>query len=102
MKNFSGLLLSHGSILVDLLKELAVLAELHENVDLVVLADDLIDLGDVLMHQILLEFYLPVDGLELVGLILLHSGYLDGHSLTGQPMDGLLNLSKASFADRLS
>lgn len=102
MKDFSSLLLSHGSILVDLLKELAVLAELHENVDLVVLADDLIDLGDVLMHQILLEFYLPVDSLELVGLILLHRGYLDSHSLTGQPMDGLLHFSKASFADRLS
>lgn len=102
MENFSGLLLGHRAILVDLLKELAVLAELHENVDLVVLADDLIDLGDVLMHEILLEFYLSVDGLKLVGLILIHRGYLDRHSLTGQSMDGLLHLSKPSFADCLS
>ena len=102
MKDFSSLLLSHGPILVDLLKELAVLAKLHENVDLVVLAYDLIDLGDVLMHEILLKFYLTLDGLKLVGLILLHRGYLDSHSLTGQSMDGLLHFSEASFADCLS
>lgn len=102
MKDFSSLLLSHGAILVDPLKELAILAKLHENVDLVVLPYHLIDLSYALMHQILLKFYLTLDGLKLVGLVLIHSGYLDRHCLTGQSMDRLFDLSEASFADGLS
>lgn len=50
MENFGCFFLRHGAIAVDAFEELSVFAELHEDVDLVVLADDLVDLGDVLMH----------------------------------------------------
>lgn len=62
MENFGSFFFRHRAILIYALEELAVLAELHEDVDLVVLADDFVDLGDVLMHQVLLQFDLTLDG----------------------------------------
>ena len=85
--------------MVDALKKLSILAELHEDVDLVVLADHLVDLGDVLMHQVLLQLDLALDGLQLLRLVLLDCGYLDRHSLTSQSMDSLLHLSESTLTD---
>lgn len=50
MENFGSFFFRHRAILVDALEELAVLAEFHEDVDLVVLADHFVDLSNVLMH----------------------------------------------------
>jgi hypothetical protein len=101
MENFSNFLFRHRASLVDPLEELAVLAELHEDIDLVVLADDLVDLGDVLMHQVLLQLDLTLDGLQLLGLVLLDRDDLDRHSLASEPMDRLLHLPKSALADGL-
>jgi hypothetical protein len=101
MKNFSSLFLWHRSRLVNSLEELTVFAVFHEDVYLIVLSDDLIDLGDVLVKEILLKFYLALDGLELVRFVLLDSCYFDSNGLTCKFMDCLFHLSEASFTNRL-
>jgi hypothetical protein len=50
MENLSSLLLLHWTSIVDLLKELPILAEFHENVKFIVLPDDFVDLGNVFVE----------------------------------------------------
>ena len=102
MENFGNFLFRHGSILVDALEELSIFAVLHEDVHLVVFADHLVDLGDVLMHQVLLELDLPLDALQLLGLVLLHCGDLHCHCLARKPMQSFLDFAETSLTDGFS
>lgn len=102
MEYFGSFLFRHGSILVDALEELSIFAVLHEDVNLVVFADHLVDLGDVLMHQVLLELDLPLDALQLLGLVLLNCGDLHCHCLSREPMQCLLDFAETSLPDSLS
>jgi hypothetical protein len=63
VENFGSFFFRHGAVVVDALKELSILAELHKDVDLVILANHLIYLGNVFMHQVLLKLNLPLDTL---------------------------------------
>ena len=101
MENFGSLFLWHGTSAVDLVEKLAVLAVLHEDVDFAVPADDLVDLGDVLVHQVLLQLDLPLDGLELLGLVLVHSHDLDCHCFPRELVDRLFDLAETPLADSL-
>lgn len=94
-------LLGHGAGFVDLVEELSVLAELHEDVDLVFAFDDLVDLGDVLMHQVFLEFDLALDGFDLVHVVGLESGDLYCHCLACHFVDRFLHFAEAALSDGL-
>jgi hypothetical protein len=74
-------------VLDDALEELSVGTVLHEDVDLLLPADDLVDLGDVLMHQSLLQQDLSLDRLHLLGVACLHGKHLHCHYLAGEAMD---------------
>jgi hypothetical protein len=82
MEDLCSLLFCHGAGLIDLIEEFPIFAILHKDVDLVLLLNDLINLRNVLMHQILLQFYLSLDGLYLVWVIGLKSGDFDCDSLS--------------------
>ena len=99
MEDASSILLRDRPRSVDSLEKFAVSAVLHEDVDAGVLADDFVDLCDVLVQQVLLKFDLSHDALQLVLVVLLNSADLDRHSLTGQFMRSLLDLSKSSLSD---
>ena len=101
MEYFSSFLFGHGPSAVDLVEELSILAVLHEDVDLAVLADHFVDLGDILVKQILLQFDLPLDGFELLGVVVVDRGDLNRHHLSSEPVDGLLDLPEAALANRL-
>lgn len=88
--------------MINSLEKLAVLAELHKDIDLVVLADDFVDLGDVLMHQVLLQLNLTLDGFQLLRLVLLDSGDLDSYGLTCQFMHSFLDFTETSLTDGFS
>lgn len=101
MEYFGSFLFLHGSSLIDFLKEFPIFAILHKDVDLVLFANDLIDLCNVLMHQIFLQFYFTLDGFQLFRLVLLHCGYLHCHCLASKAMDCLLDFSETALADSL-
>lgn len=95
-----GFLLRNGPRPVYFFEEFPVSAVLHEDVDAGVLADDLVDLRDVLVEEVLLQLDLAHDALQLVLVVLLDGADLHGHCLAGQFVRGLLDLSESAFTDR--
>lgn len=69
MEYSSGFFFRHWTSLIDLVKELSVPAVLHEDVDLVLLLDDLVDLGNILMEEVFLQLYFPLYGLDLIDIV---------------------------------
>jgi hypothetical protein len=75
---------------------------LHEDVDLLLPSDHFIDLGDVLMHQSLLEEDLSLDGLHLLWIALIHPQYFHCHCLSRRLVDGPPHPPVTAFSDLLS
>jgi hypothetical protein len=101
VEDLGCILFRHWPCFVDLIEELSVFAELHEDVDLIFAFDDLVDLCDVFMHEVLLEFNLSLDGFDLVDVVGLQRGDLDRHCLSCQLVDRLLHLPEAALSDCL-
>jgi hypothetical protein len=94
MEHLTCLTLSHRTVSVDSIEELAVFAVLHEDVDFALVLDHFIDLGDVFMHQSPLMLHFLNDGLGKVRM-LLNRAYLNGHSLSSKSMHCLPHCSKS-------
>ncbi len=101
MKDPSSLLLWHWSSPIDLIEQLPVLTELHEDKDFIFSFYHLVNLGDVFMHEVFLGLDLSLDCLGLLLLILLHSHYLDSDDLAGGTVGGFLHLAESALSDRL-
>lgn len=101
MEDPRGLFFGHGAGLIDLIEEFPIPAILHEDVDLVLLLDDLVDLRDILMQEILLQFYLSLDGFDLVGVVGLQSGDFDCDGFSCQFMNSLFDLPEAALSEDL-
>lgn len=101
MEYFSSLFLLHRACIVDLLEKLPILTVFHEDVELIVFSDNLINLSDVLVKQILLKFNFTLDGLQLVRVVLLECRYLHSHSLSCQLMSCFLHFTETALTDSL-
>jgi len=101
MKYLGCLFFRDGAILVDPIEQFSVFAKFHEDVYLIVFFDHLVDLRDVLMHQIFLQLYLSLDRLDLVSIVGLYGGDLDCHSLSCWFVDGFFHFSETAFTDDL-
>lgn len=95
------LLLRHRPRAVDLVEELAVSAVLHEDEDLALPPDHLVDLRDILVQQALLGLDLSLDSFCLLLIVLLHSHDLHGHRLPGGAVGCLPHLPEPPLTDRL-
>ncbi len=101
MKDPSRLLLWHWSSPIDLIEQLPVLTELHEDVYFILAFYHLVYLCDVFMHEVFLGLDLSLDCLGLLLFVLLHSHYLDSDDLTGGTVGGFLHLAESALSDRL-
>ena len=94
--------LGHGSILDDSFKEFAVGAILHEDVNVLLFPNHLVNLCDVFVHQSLLQQYFSLDGLHLLGVALIDFQDLYCHCLSGGFVDGFPDPAVSALADLLS
>jgi hypothetical protein len=99
VEDASGFTFGEGARTVDSFEQLSVATVLHENVDAVVFTDHLVDLSNVFVQQVALQFDFSQNSREGLRVILFGAADLDGNGFASESVRGLADLAKTSLAD---